>query len=64
VTMTHCLDGDGWSYRPTSRTRTLHECIRMLVSMVADDGKPLRAGYKNSSHHKLLSRRGMYFTSL
>jgi hypothetical protein len=41
VTMTHCADGGGWSYRPDGRIRTLQECIRMLVSTVTGDGNLL-----------------------
>lgn len=41
VTMTHCPDGGGWSYRPEGRIRTLPECIRMLVSTVTGDGNLL-----------------------
>jgi len=41
VTMTHCPDGGGWSYRPDGRIRTLPECIRMLVSTVTGDGNLL-----------------------
>lgn len=41
VTMTDCPDGGGWSYRPDGRTRTLRECLRMLVSTVTGDGNLL-----------------------
>ncbi|MCU0915308.1 MAG: alpha-L-fucosidase [Planctomycetes bacterium] len=41
VTMTQCADGGGWSYRPDGRTRTLEECLRMLVSTVTGDGNLL-----------------------
>jgi len=41
VTMTDCPDGGGWSYRPDGRTRTLKECLRMLVSTVTGDGNLL-----------------------
>ncbi len=41
VTMTDCADGGGWSYRPDGRTRTLKECLRMLVSTVTGDGNLL-----------------------
>jgi len=41
VTMTHCDDGGGWSYRPDGRTRSLDECIQMLVSTVTGDGNLL-----------------------
>ncbi len=41
VTMTDCPDGGGWSYRPDGRTRTLKECLQMLVSTVTGDGNLL-----------------------
>ncbi|MBP8129893.1 MAG: alpha-L-fucosidase [Candidatus Hydrogenedentes bacterium] len=41
ITMTECKDGGGWSYRPDGRTRSLEECIRMLVSCVCGDGNLL-----------------------
>jgi alpha-L-fucosidase len=41
VTMTHCDDGGGWSYRPDGRTRSLDECIQMLVGTVTGDGNLL-----------------------
>lgn len=41
VTMTHCDDGGGWSYRPDGRTRSLDECIQMLVGAVTGDGNLL-----------------------
>ncbi|MCL5281418.1 MAG: alpha-L-fucosidase [Planctomycetes bacterium] len=41
VTMTQCADGGGWSYRADGRTRTLEECLRMLVSTVTGDGNLL-----------------------
>lgn len=41
VTITHCADGGGWSYRPDGRTRSFDECLRMLVSCATGDGNLL-----------------------
>lgn len=41
VTLTHCADGGGWSYRPDGRTRGFEECLRMLVNCVTGDGNLL-----------------------
>jgi alpha-L-fucosidase len=41
VTMTHCVDGGGWSYRPDGRTRSFDECLQMLVQSATGDGNLL-----------------------
>ncbi len=41
MTMTHCEDGGGWSYRPDGRIRSLEECLRILVGTVTGDGNLL-----------------------
>ncbi len=41
MTMTKCVDGGGWSYRPDGKTINLSECIRTLVSCVTGGGNLL-----------------------
>jgi alpha-L-fucosidase len=41
ITMTECKDGGGWSYRPDGRTRSIEECLKLLVSCVGGDGNLL-----------------------
>lgn len=41
VTLAECADGGGWSYRPDGRTRSLAECVQMLVTCVTGDGNLL-----------------------
>jgi alpha-L-fucosidase len=49
MTMLDCRDG-GWSYRPEGRTRTVEECLTMLINCAGGDGNlllnvgPLPAG--------------------
>jgi alpha-L-fucosidase len=66
VTMTQCADGGGWSYRPDGRTRTLPECIRMLVSCVTGDGNlllnvgPLPSGKIDPKQVDVLKQLGQW----
>jgi alpha-L-fucosidase len=41
MTLTHCQDGGGWSYRPDGRTRNFKECLQMLVSCTTGGGNLL-----------------------
>lgn len=41
ITMTECPDGGGWSYRPDGRTRSLKECLQILIRTVTGDGNLL-----------------------
>ncbi len=41
MTVVHCADGGGWSYRPDGKVRSRAECIRSLASCVTGDGNLL-----------------------
>jgi alpha-L-fucosidase len=41
MTVVHCADGGGWSYRPDGKARSRAECIRSLASCVTGDGNLL-----------------------
>lgn len=66
VTMTHCADGGGWSYRPDGRTRGFGECLRMLVDCAAGDGNlllnvgPLPTGEIDPEQVAVLARMGRW----
>jgi alpha-L-fucosidase len=66
VTMTHCQDGGGWSYRPDGRTRTFDECLAMLVQSVTGDGNlllnvgPLPTGEIATDQQAVLRQMGTW----
>ncbi len=66
MTMTHCADGGGWSYRPDGRTRTFDECLRMLVQCATGDGNlllnvgPLPTGEIAADQQKVLRQMGRW----
>ncbi len=41
MTITQCVGGGGWSYRPDGHTRSFAECVEMLVSCACGDGNLL-----------------------
>ena len=66
MTITHCADGGGWSYRPDGRTRTFDECLRMLVQCAAGDGNlllnvgPLPTGEIAADQQEVLRQMGRW----
>ena len=41
MTLVHCRDGGGWSYRPDGKLRSLEECVWSLVRCASGDGNLL-----------------------
>ena len=66
MTITDCVGGGGWSYRPDGRTQNFAECLRMLVSCVSGDGNlllnvgPLPTGEIAADQQAVLRQMGRW----
>ena len=66
MTITDCVGGGGWSYRPDGRTRHFEECLRMLVSCATGDGNlllnvgPLPTGEIAADQQDVLRQMGRW----
>ncbi len=66
MTMTHCNDGGGWSYRPDGRTLTFEECLKIFVSCATGDGNlllnvgPLPSGQIAADQQAVLRQMGQW----
>ena len=66
MTITDCVGGGGWSYRPDGRTRRFEECLRMLVSCASGDGNlllnvgPLPTGEIAADQQEVLRQMGRW----